>query len=55
MNMSLIVMERKYGTVDIDDSSCHGYYIINVSSFTYTFKSELSIYEQVISSGDMIC
>ena len=29
MNMSLIIMEGKYGAIDADDPPCHGYYIIN--------------------------
>ena len=31
INMYLINMERKYGAIDTDDSSCHGYYIIKFS------------------------
>ena len=29
MNMSLVNMEVKYGAIDDNGSSCHGYYIIN--------------------------
>ena len=32
MNISLIVIEGKYGAIDTYDSSCHGYYIIKFSS-----------------------
>ena len=35
MNISLIVMEWKYGAIDADDYSCHGYYIIKISSSPY--------------------
>ena len=31
MNMSLIIMEEKYGDIDTNDSSCHGYYIVKFS------------------------
>ena len=48
MNMYLIIMEGKYGAIDTNDSSCHGYYIIKFPSYTYTLQSELSIYGQVI-------
>ena len=48
-------MEEKYGAIDTDDSSCHGYYIIKFYSSPYTLQSDLSIDGQVISSGEMIC
>ena len=48
-------MEGDYGAIDADDSSCHGYYIINLSSSPYTFQAELSIDVQDISSGEMVC
>ena len=38
MNMSLIIMEGKYGAIDTDDSSCHGYYIIKFSSSLDTLQ-----------------
>ena len=28
-------MEWKYGAIDADDYSCHGYYIIKISSSPY--------------------
>ena len=55
MNMSLIVMEVKYGAIDTDDSSCNGYYIIKFSSSPYTLQSDLNIDGKVISSGGMVC
>ena len=55
MNMSLIIMEGKYDAIDADDSSCYGYYIINFSSSPYTLQSDLSIYGEVIYSGEMVC
>ena len=53
--MSLIIMDVKYGTIDTDDSSCHGYYIIKFSLSLYTLISDLSIDGQVIYSGEMVC
>ena len=47
MNMSLIIMEVKYGSIDTDDSSCHGYYIIKFSPSLYTLQSDLINYGQV--------
>ena len=55
MNMSLIIMEGKCGAIDADDYSCHGYYIIKFYSSSYIFQSDLNIYGQVMSSGEMIC
>ena len=55
MNISLIIMEGKYGAINSDDSSCHGYYIIKISSSPYTLQADLSIYGQVISSGETLC
>ena len=55
MNMSVIITEGKYGAIDADDSSFHGYHIIKITSYTYTLQSELSIDGQVISSGEMVC
>ena len=47
-------MEGKYGAIDTDDSSCHGYYIIKFSSSPYTLQSDLSIEGQVISSVKIV-
>ena len=55
MNMSLIIIEVNYSTIDDDDSTCHDYYIIIFSSSQYTLKSDLSIDGQVISSSEMVC
>ena len=55
MNMSLIIMEGKYGTIHDDDSSCQGYYIIKFSSYPYNLQADLNIYGPVISSGEMLC
>ena len=48
MNMSLIIFEGKYGAIDTDDYSCHGYYIIKFSSSPYNLQVDLSIGGQVI-------
>ena len=55
MNMSFIITEGKYGAIDSDDSSCHGYYIIKFFSSPYTLQADLSIDLQVISSGKILC
>ena len=47
-NISLIAMARKYGAIDTDDSSSHGYYIKKFSSSPYTLQADLSIDWQVI-------
>ena len=51
MNIYLIITNGNYGTIDADNSSCHGYYIIRFSSSLNTLKSDLNIDGQVISSG----
>ena len=51
MNMYLVFMEGKYGAIDIDDSSCYGYYIIKFSSSPFTPQSDFSIDGKVIYSG----
>ena len=48
-------MEGKYGAIDADDSSCHGYYIIKFYSPPYTLQADLRIDGQDISSGEMLC
>ena len=48
-------MKVKYGAIDTDHSSCHGYYIIRFSSSPYTLQADLSIDGQVISSGEILC
>ena len=55
MNMSLKVTEGQYGATDSDDSSCHGYYIINFSLSPYTLQTDLFIDGQGVSSSEMIC
>ena len=52
--MSLIVVEVKYGEIDTHDSSYHGYFIINSSSYTYTLQTDLSIYGHIISYREMV-
>ena len=55
MNMSLIIIEGKYGAINTDDSLCHGYYTIKFSSSPYTLQADLSIDGKVISSGKIVC
>ena len=55
MNTSLIITEGKYGTIDTDDSSCHGYYIIKFYSYLYTLQEDLIIDGKVISFVKMLC
>ena len=55
MNTYLIIMEGKYYDINADDSTCHGYYIIKFSSSPHNLQAYLSIYGQVISSGEMVC
>ena len=52
--MSLIIMEGNYGAIDDDDSSCHGYCIIQFSSYIYTLQVDLGIDGEVIYSGEMV-
>ena len=54
MNISFTIIEGKYGAIDTDDSSCHGYYTIKFSSSPYTLQSDLSIEGQVISSVKIV-
>ena len=55
MNMSLIIMEGNYGDIDADDSTYHGYYIIKFSSSPFILQGYLSVDDQVIYSGEMVC
>ena len=55
MNMNLVIMEVKYGAIDTDSSSCHGYYITKFSSLSYSLQVDLSIDRQVISSSELVC
>ena len=55
MNMSWIIREGKYGAIDTDNSTYHGYYIIKFYSLPYTLQSDLSIDGQVISSRKQLC
>ena len=47
-------MEWKYGAIDTDYHSYHGYYIIKISPSPYTLQSDFIIDERVISSGEML-
>ena len=38
INISVIVIELKYGAIDADDSTCHGYYINILFSSTYIIQ-----------------
>ena len=55
MNVSLIIMEGNYGSIDANYYIFHGYYIIKFSSSPYTLQADLSIDFRVISSGEMVC
>ena len=54
MNTSLIIIEGKYGAIDTDDYLWHVYYIIKFSSLPYNLQADLSIYGQVILSGEIV-
>ena len=53
--MSLIILDGKYGAIDDDYCSCHGYCIIKFTSSKYNLQSNFGIDGQVISSGKMVC
>ena len=55
MNLSLIIVEVKYGAIYTDDSSCRSYYIIKFSLSPYIFQSDMIIDGQVIYFGEMVC
>ena len=55
MNKSSIFMEWRYGAIDDEDSSYHGYYIIKFSSSPYILQEGLSIVGQVICYGERLC
>ena len=55
MNISFVIMEVNYGSIDCDYSSCHDYYFIKFSSHPYTLQGDLSTDVQVISSVEMLC
>ena len=55
MNMHLVIVEGKYGSIDSDDSSCHDYSIIKFYLSPYTLQSDLIIDGWVICSGEMLC
>ena len=52
--MYLIIMEGSCGGIDADDSICHGYYIIKISSSPYTFQADLIIYGEVNHYFEMV-
>ena len=54
MNMSLIIMEGKYGTIYTDDSSCHGYYTIKFSSSLHTLQADFIIGGNVMNMSLII-
>ena len=47
MNMSLIIMEGKYGAIDTDDSACHNFFIIKFSAYPYTLQADLVSMEKL--------
>ena len=55
MDIPITTMKGKYVAIDADDSSCHGYYVINFSSSAYILQSNFSIDGQVVDSGEMVC
>ena len=55
MNTSLISTGGNYGAIDAYNYTCHGYYIMQLSSSTYTPQSDLSIYGRVVLFGEMVC
>ena len=54
MNTPLIVSKVNYGSIDSNDTSCQGYYIIIVCSYPYTLQEYLNIDVQVISYVEML-
>ena len=43
-NMILVVSEDNIGVIDAEEPSCHGYYIVEFSSTSYTLQKDFNIY-----------
>ena len=54
-NIPLILSKGNLVDIDADDTSCHGYYIIQLYLSLYTLHEDLNKYGQVIYSGEMVC
>ena len=52
--MQLIISKVNLGDIDADDTSCHGYYIIQFYLYLYTLHEDLNIDGQSIYSGEMV-
>ena len=55
MKISFIVTEETYGAIDVEFTSCHGYYISIFYSYTYTLQVDFNIDDQVIYSDEIVC
>ena len=53
-NMASLVQLGMYGTINIDDTTSNGLYVIQFLSDAYTLQNNTAIDRQVISSGELV-
>ena len=49
MSIFFFITKVNYGSIDADDTSCHGFYIIRFSSYIYSLQVDKDVYVQVVS------
>ena len=52
--MLLVVSKVTFGTIDAEDTSFHGYYIIKFTSDPYNLQEDFNIYGQVTASVEIV-
>ena len=53
-NMASLVQSGKYGSINTDDTTKNGYYVIIFISEAYTLKNNTTIDGQIISAGELV-
>ena len=52
-NMASLVQSGMYGTINTDDNTSNLFYVVQFISDSYTLQNNTTIYEQVISDGEL--
>ena len=52
--MLLVISKVTFGTIDAEDTSFHGYYIIKFTSDPYNLQEDFNIYGQVTASVEIV-
>ena len=55
LNMSVIVRQHNYGTINIDDNKAEVIYILQFKAMPYKIKDSIELNRDTITEGTLVC